>query len=223
MRSVLIPLTFAAMLGLGALQKPEVHAVAASLPLLDQAEAAELAEELADATEKQKICYGWDVTVDAQDGSVGGRDVGSNLGAGIPADTAPSCSQYAIFAATITYTDEWSEAEDSATFTVRSNLPGAALDIGDYVTERALLGELEDVAVIDATLTLPMLVADKGLAPYPDPASPATTPPPADAFPTDPPRSDFLRVWWPGLLLAAVSIFGGSGFLLSAFLEGRNR
>jgi hypothetical protein len=56
--------------------------VAHAYPFLDQGDAAELANELAEATDEQGICYGWQVSVDDQSGGPSGTDVGSNFGPG---------------------------------------------------------------------------------------------------------------------------------------------
>ncbi len=195
---------------------------AEALPVLDQLDAEDLAADLAAATQKQNICYGWDVTVDAQDGSPGGRDLGSSRGVGIPADTAPGCTRYAIFTAAITYTSQSSSKEDSASYHVRSNLPAAVFDLDEYVSRRGLLGDRDDQTVINAASILPLLVAEQGLAPYPDPVAPTTAAPPLGAAPTSSPGSDYLRTWWPILAIAAVPLLGGLGFLLWALMDREN-
>ena len=175
--------------------------------IFDQADADELAATLAEATEDQDVCYGWDVRVD--DAVAGASEsVGSNFGAGKPVSSG-SCREQVVFNAYITYTSESSESEDSATYDVvsssggptREDLDGLDLDFG------GLTGEDPDVVVGKAVVALPLLAADKGMA-KPIEAAPETGDAPADAALTDDPGSDWWResggvlLWGIGLLLA---------------------
>lgn len=165
-------------------------------PVFDPADAEELVDLLADATQVQGVCYEWDVTVEDQGGAEGGRSSGSGAGLGVAARTAPGCQDVVTFAATIVYTSESSDSEDSARADVRTNLAGgptlqALRDLG-LAGEGALVGEDADLAVFDAVAALPRLVADAGLAPavVATPAASAA----ADAGElSDDPGSDFLR------------------------------
>ena len=58
----------AAALALAMLVVPVAPAGAA--PILDDGDATELANALAEATEEQGVCYGWEVVVQDDDGSL---------------------------------------------------------------------------------------------------------------------------------------------------------
>jgi hypothetical protein len=174
--------------------------------IFDPADADDLAASLAEAYTDQNVCYGWQVTVN--DVSTTDKSVGSNFGAGKPV-TDGSCDKTVEFQATITYTSESSEAEDSASYDVTSTPPGVTRDDLDAlgIDFDGLTGEDPDVAIGKAVVALPLLAADKGLA---DPlaATPDNATPAADAQLTDDPDSDWWRdrggmlLWGVGLLLA---------------------
>ncbi len=175
--------------------------------IFDPADADELAATLAEATEEQDVCYGWDVSVD--DAVAGNsKSVGSNFGADRPVSSG-SCREHVVFNAYITYTSESSESEDSASYDVvsssgdvtREDLDGLELDLD------GLTGEDPDVVVGKAVVALPLLAADAGMAKAIE-ATPETADAPADAALTDDPGSDWWRdnggvlMWGIGLLLA---------------------
>lgn len=174
--------------------------------IFDPADADDLAATLADAYTQQNVCYGWDVTVD----NVGMTEsvVGSNFGAG-KSISSGDCDKSVEFQATITYTSESSESEDSASYDVTSNPTGVTRDDLDSlgIDFDGLTGEDPDVPIGKAIVALPLLAADAGLA---DPivATPDTAEPAADAQLTDDPGSDFWRdrggmlLWGIGLLIA---------------------
>jgi hypothetical protein len=173
--------------------------------IFDPADADELAAVLAEATDEQGVCYGWNVRVDNV--GVPEDSVGSNGGAGVPIDS--SCAKHVELTAQITYTSESSESEDSASFDVSSSPGGptkADLDALDLDWD-GLTGEDPDVVIGKAVTALPLLAADKGMA-KPIAAAPETGAAPADAQLTDDPGSDWWRgrggavLWGVGLLLA---------------------
>lgn len=136
--------------------------------ILEPADAAELSALLADATEVQGICYGWSVTIFNEDSAEQINDVGSNLGPGQDAaDDDEACPQHVTFTAEITYTSESGETEDYANFDILTNMP-EAVDHRDLsragISNGRLLGENEDLAIIDAASAMPLIMAERGLA-----------------------------------------------------------
>ena len=195
---------------------------AAAVPILAPADAEELALELEEATEVQGICYGWRVRVSDADRILTGEDVGSSRGVGKPAPDV-SCPRWMVFEATLTYTSESSESEDSATFRVFSNVTGAP-DEGHLrragVNAGALLGADDDVAVINATLALPALAAELQLAP-PLPLDRNADDIPEVDRPTGAPGSDWLRSYGDYLGLIGVLVVGGLAWAGWAWAAGR--
>jgi hypothetical protein len=201
------------------------HGVAAA-PVLDDPDAAELAEELRAATEEQGICYGWVVAVsdDSVFPPVNAADEGSSAGPGRPSPA--TCPRYIVLRAAVVFTSESSEAEDSASWQINSNVPGApAADaLGDLGLGAAdLLGDRDDVALWNAVLALPLLAAQQGLAPFVQ-LEPNPRPIPAADHPTGSPGSDFLRTTWPLLLGLSVLVLAGLlGLVLLLSLRARPR
>ncbi len=188
-------------------------APAGAVPILDAADATELAQALAEATEDQDVCYGWKVTVYDYGGGADGIDLGSSLGVGQPAVQA-ECPRYVVFEASITYTSASSEAEDSASFGVVSNIPGAptVADLRDNgISGGGLLGANDDQVVANATLLLPALMSEKGLA-EPIALEPNTQPLPASDRATGTPGSDWLRKYGSAVAVAALILLGGLGW-----------
>lgn len=185
--------------------------------LLEEGDAVELANKLAEATEDQDVCYGWIVTIDDQDRGFS-NEQGSSLGPSVsPAD--PACTPSVVFVAELLYTSELSEASDSASIRVESTLPGLALTGEDFapfgVTGRAFLGENDDVALVNAASALPLLVAEAGLAPPVQPEQTTGTIPAADG-PTGGGSSDKLRTYGSLYFLAITMIVGGIVWFIAA-------
>jgi hypothetical protein len=187
---------------------------AGALPILEPADATELAQALAEATDDQDVCYGWEVQVTDYGGSADGTDAGSSLGVG-PTAIETECERWVVFLAAITYTSELSESEDSARFDVRSNVAGAPTS-GDLVkwgiSSGGLLGGNDDQVVANATLLLPALMAEKGLAP------PITLEANTQALPsgdraTGTPGSDWMRKYGAAVGMATLTLIGGLGWL----------
>jgi hypothetical protein len=187
---------------------------AGALPIFEAADATELAQSLAEATEDQDVCYGWEVRVDDYSGrTADGVDEGSSLGVG-PTAIETQCDRWVIFDASIIYTSEASESEDSASFNVRSNIPGAPTS-GDLfqagISTGGLLGGNDDQVVANAVLLLPALLAEKGLAP------PITLEANTQALPsgdraTGTPGSDWLRKYGAAAGVAVLTLAGGLGW-----------
>ena len=138
---------------------------AAAGPVIDEPDAIELANTLVDAAEEHGICYGWEVTI--LDRGTPLADVGSNLGPGVSAIMAEGCDRYIVLSVSYVWTAETSESEDSASFAVRTNVPGAPTtsDLQDLGVDRAELLARDDLTVINATLALPALATERGLGP----------------------------------------------------------
>lgn len=156
--------TFA--MAMAALVAVLLPAPAGALPILESGDAEELVALLADATEAQDICYGWNVTIANEEAGSLLADSGS--GAGVDTRADENCDRWVIFRASLRYTSSSSEAEDSADFSVESNVPNAPTEfdlraIG--INGGRLLSDNDDLAIIDATSALPLLVADRGIAP----------------------------------------------------------
>jgi hypothetical protein len=185
-------------------------APASALPILERADATELAQALAEATEEQDVCYGWSVQVEDYSGGNSGLDVGSSLGVGKSA-ISTACDRYVVFEAFIVYTSEASEAEDSASYEITSNIPGApeADDLRRFgISSGGLLGGKDDEVLANAALALPALLAEKGLA---DPIvlEPNTAPLPSGDKSTGTPGSDWLRKYGAMFGIAALVLVGG--------------
>jgi len=184
---------------------------ASAVPILDAEDAAELAEELVEATAVQGICYGWDVTVHDAAGTYSGIDTDSSRGVGEPAQVPSACPRWMVFEAVLTYTSESSESEDSAVFRVESNVEGAPREedlrrVG--IDGDALLGVTDDLAIINATRALPALAAERGLAP-PLVLERNTAAIPAVDRPTSGPGSDWTRSYGDFILLSVLFMIGG--------------
>lgn len=165
-------------------------------PVLDTLTREELAAELAEATEVQRICYGYDLAVtDDSDGQWGGSWSASSLGDGITPYDSSSCTGTVVLHVGITYTSDSSESDDSASWDIESTLgppytselKRLGLEAGDLLDD----GKAE-TTLVNAVLALPVLVADAGLAPavVEDPSDLPSAP--ADALATQRPGSD----WW---------------------------
>ncbi len=198
----------------------------AAAPILEPADAEELAQTLAEASEDQDVCYGWEVQVIDESGTSSGLEAGSSQGPGRPLDRA-RCARYAVMQARVEYTSEYSEAEDSVSlFGIDSNLsrPPTVEQLADLgLDANALLSEQDDQALIDMTGVLPLLVAEAGEAPY-IPFQEPTEPIPASDRPTNSPPSDWWRTYWWVAALGALGVgvvVLGAGARLLSMLRGR--
>jgi hypothetical protein len=201
-----------ARVGLVALLLAAVLAAPAQAGIVSPEDAAELAQTLADAQDEQGVCYGWDVTNNFSDTS----DVGSSTsGPGvklIPLQT--TCPKGAvILQGSIDYACESCDSSDTASVSIAASVPnpptvddlkGLGLKAGD------LTGDNDDTTLLNMVNALPLLVADRGNAPY-VPYEPAKTVPAADHA-TGKPGSDLLRDTWIQLVLFGGLILVGPGF-----------
>lgn len=188
--------------------------------LLEPADAAELANVLADATEEQDVCYEWTVFIDDQDTGRTAVDRGSNAG---PGGVLVGCTNTVTLEASITYTCGSCESEDSAALDVRSTVPGVDEDglerLGFSASD--LLGDEDDLALFNMVSALPLLVAEatgKGV-PVETPASI-----PAQDRLTGDPGSDALREQWPWLVLwGGVALYAPIYLLRARGRENKRR
>ena len=186
---------------------------AEATPILDAAYAEEVAAQLAEATAVQGICYGWQVQIDDDDGTYSGTELGSSRGVDLAAEH-PSCPRFIVFRADLHYTSESSESSDSALFYVWANVGGGPDDedlrrVG--VSGEALLGNKDDLAIANAVLALPALVAEHGLAPPVPAVGTEGTIPAADRA-TGRPGSDWIRAYGAFVFLSAALLIGGLGW-----------
>ncbi|MBA2515852.1 MAG: hypothetical protein H0V22_00775 [Solirubrobacterales bacterium] len=179
--------------------------------LVERGDEVDLAQTLADAQEAQGVCYGWDIAVNGVPG-----DRGSSLdGPGVPLAIERCPKGYAILRAEVSYVCDSCEGEDSAGVTVDSNLPKppTTRDLERLGFSAAdLVGDKDDQAVIDMTGALPLLVAEKGNAPFV--AYEAAKDVPAQDKPTNTPGSDLLRDRAPVLILCVLLLLAGPAYLL---------
>ncbi|HEX2132099.1 MAG TPA: hypothetical protein VHH15_11115 [Actinophytocola sp.] len=192
--------------------------------IFEPADADDLAQKLEDAYQEQGVCYGWDVDVD----NVGSdqSSVGSNFGAGTDVDDGTGdCDGTVEFQASIRWTSESSELEDSATYQVVSSGSGPTtsdLDSLQIISAEGLAGETPAVEVYKAVSALPLLAAEAGLA---DPIEASPAPPSVaqadNAEPTDSPTSDFLRRSGGAFLFGLVLLVAGAVFAIWAFKTRR--
>lgn len=165
-------------------------------PVLDADGDADVAASLAEASQVQDVCYGYELLVSDQDtGQWGGTYAASNQGVGQRAVPGPGCTDAVELRAQISYTSSFSEAEDSARWVLTSTLPSLTID--DVEDLGLSAGDLLDddrseQALLNAVLALPRLAAEQA-GKDPVVLEPNTEPLPSDARPTGTPGSDWLR------------------------------
>lgn len=200
-----------------------VAAPAAQAQLLAPADAEELAQSLAEAKEDQDVCYGWQVSIDDENGTVT-EDAGSSLRPGSAVGlTGPDCPRYVLLLGRVDYTSELSEAEDSASWAIDSNLgkPPTVGELSDLGHEASgLLGDEDDEVLANAVGALPLLVADHGEA-KPVGFEPGNLPPEQAGKATGSTGNDFLREHWAALGLCVLLVLGGLAWLFAALQAGR--
>lgn len=173
-------------------------------PVFDAEDTADVTAALAEATSVQGVCYGWVLRVSDVDT---GRYSGTW---GTP--PGPSCPQgTVVLDARITYESTFSEAEDSADWTVESSIGG--FDIADVEALGLSASDLLDdgksaLTLQNAVLSLPRLAAETTDLP-PVVLEPNAEPLPPGAEPTGTPGSDWLRENGALLLLCVAAIAGG--------------
>ena len=193
-------------------------APAADAAVLTEEDAAELANSLAEATYVQGVCYGWRIDVLDPTGVEDGPEHGSSFGPGEPLDRSRSeCrdGRFAELVGFVRYTSESSEAEDSASWAVESNVadPPRIEEIEDLGYDTGdLLGDENDTAIVNAVGALPQLVADRGNA-RPVPFAPEPREPGTGGEPTGDPGSDLLREHKYTIGLLLLMTIGGLAWL----------
>ena len=191
-----------------------VLAAPAQAGIVSAEDAAELAQTLAEAQEEQDVCYGWNVTNNFSDSN----DVGSSRGgpgvALVPAQSA--CPKGAvILQGDIDYACSSCDSEDSASVSIASSLrdPPTVSDLEALgLKAGALTGDDDDTTLINMVEALPLIVADRGNAPYVEYEQTKTVP--AADHATGKPGSDVLRDTWIQLVLFGGLILAGPGFFL---------
>ena len=197
----------------------------AANPVLDPEDDADVAAALAEATQVQDVCYGYVLAVDDGDtGEWGGTYAASSAGEGRRATEGDDCREGVVeLVARITYTSDFSEAEDSASWDLVSDVPG--LSIADVEDQGLSAGDLLDdgssaTTLLNAVLSLPRLAAERaGVAPVV--LTPNASPLPEGAAPTGTPGSDWLRENLVLLALSVGAVLAGLVALAAAFPRGR--
>lgn len=183
-------------------------------------DAAELAQTLAEAQEEQDVCYGWSVGNDFAES----EDVGSSTGGpGVAlAASRSACRRGAVvLEGQIHYACGSCEDSDSARVSISSNLPDPPTvdDLKSLgLKAGALTGDKDDTTLVNMVEALPLLVADRGDAPYVEYEQAKTVP--ATDHATDKPGSDVLRDTWIQLVLFGGLIMAGPGFWLYKRRQG---
>ncbi len=197
----------------------------AANPVLDPEDDVDLVEALAEATEVQDVCYGYVLAVDDGDtGEWGGTYAASSRGTGVRPSDAPDCDDGVVeLVARITYTSDFSEAEDDASWDLVSDVPG--LTISDVEDQGLSAGDLLDdgrsaTTLLNAVLSLPRLAAERGGL-QPVVLTPNDEPLPEGATPTGTPGSDWLRENLVLLALSVGAVLAGLVALVAAFPRGR--
>lgn len=169
-------------------------------PVLDAEGEADLVASLAEATEVQGVCYGY--RLDVRDGDTG-RYSGVYSAWSVPGVPdgqflyrSPQCPAGVVaLEATIGYVSSFSEAEDSASWALISDLPAlttADLDLLGVQVGDLLQDDRSETALLNALLGLPRLATEQAGLP-PVVLEPNTAGLPEGARPTGTPGSDWLR------------------------------
>jgi hypothetical protein len=195
---------------LGCLAVALLAAAPAQAGIMSPDDAADLAQSLADAQEDQDVCYGWNVS----NNFGAGPDVGSSIGGpgAVLLDVSGSCKNgTVILTGSIDYSCGSCDSSDSASVSIQASGMANPPTVGDLeelgLKAGALTGDNDDTTLINMVEALPLIVADKGNAPYVE-YEPATAVPATDHA-TNKPGSDFLRDTWIWLLLCvALIVFG---------------
>ncbi len=199
----------------------------AANPVLDPEDDTEVAAALAEATEVQDVCYGYVLAVDDGDtGEWGGTYAASSAGEGVRAADADDCADGVVeLVARIQYTSEFSEAEDSASWDLLSDVPGLSIaDVEDQgLSAESLLDDGSSATtLLNAVLSLPRLAAERaGIEPVV--LEPNASPLPEGARPTGTPGSDWLREHLVLLALSVGAVLAGLVALVASFPRGRGR
>lgn len=192
-------------------------AVPAQAGILAPGDAADLAQSLADAQEEQEVCYGWEVRNNFSETDDLGSSTGGPDRALVPTLGTQGCAKgFVVLRGDVNYSCDSCESEDSASVSIAAVGMASPPTVGDLeaigLKAGDLTGDKDDTTLINMVEALPLLVADRGNAPY-LPYEPATGVPAADHA-TGKPGSDFLREEWGFLLLFGVLLLGGPGYYI---------
>lgn len=189
-------------------------------PITDDTTKQEIVDSLAEATEVQGVCYGWQLRVEDYDtGQFTGEFTLSDAGI----DTVPDparCQKAVVLEAVITYTSSSGEVEDFARWEVANlgvNGP-TSMDLERLgLKASALLSDSKsELAFTNAVLSLPGLTSELGgVPPLILPTERAT--PPTDARATDRPGSDRLRERGGTVLLLVLLILAALAWAVVSF------
>jgi hypothetical protein len=186
--------------------------------LLDAGDRVELASSLAEAAEDSGVCFGYVASLGGS-GAADRAETLSNAGPGRAPNVADCPKGSLILQVRLTYTSSSSESDDSASFSVVSDVPGLSSSVATQrlkdlsgVDDGDLLGNDDDHALRNATAALPLVLDDA--TPAELPASTGTAPN-GDHL-TGSPGSDWVRAHGVGiavavllLVLAVVLVLGG--------------
>ena len=201
-------------------------ASAMAVPVLEEGDATELANQLAEATEAQGVCYGWSVAVEDQTGGPSGVDEGSNLGPDVPVPAQdPACERRVVLQGQVVYTCESCEAEDASVADVQASFP-AAPTLADVEAlgfdDAALKNDDGDTVLVNMVGALPLLTAsDPSVEPVPFETEGAARPGPDDVPTGRPSTPDWLRDSAGALALCAALILGGLLWFVKLRRDGR--
>ncbi|WP_106399415.1 hypothetical protein [Actinocorallia populi] len=132
---------------------------------LSPADTARLVERLQEASQRQRVCYGWEV--DADTGAP--VEIGSNLGVGVDARQDPvRCPRWVVLEARFTYqSKEWT----GVSYSIEDSFPRKDFRITDLyahdVVEPTDLGDRVTAELADGIGSLPLLAAQEDLRPVP--------------------------------------------------------
>ncbi|MEU9505701.1 hypothetical protein AB0D32_05405 [Micromonospora sp. NPDC048170] len=193
-----------------------------TVPPPTSTERADTVAILARAAESQGICYGWQL----EDRYAKVVNVGSNLGDGVSVEDNPACPRWVRVTGDVYYTPQSSESNDSAYVSVGGSDDFTRSDL--RAVERGLerFGLTEEVylddpgwAVTRSAVSLPLLVAERGLA---EPAPVATAAPAATPAALPDAGNDLWRDRW-GYLLAVAGLLLVTGLLVAVGMWQRRR
>ncbi|MEV6706165.1 hypothetical protein [Micromonospora wenchangensis] len=177
---------------------------------------------LVQAAESQGICYGWRL----ERSSGAEVSVGSNLGDGVPVTGDARCPRWVEVRARIMYTSSSSESNDWATVTVsgsddldRADLWAVDAGLDRFGLDTDTFVDDPGWAICRAAVTLPLLVAEAGVAP---PAATPSADPAAPAGALPDAGNDFWRDRW-GWLLATAGLLLVAALLITVGFVQRGR
>lgn len=189
--------------------------------LIDAADRVELASTLAEATEESGVCFGYVVRL----GGSGASDREETLSNAGPDRQPTSCQGGTVLLqVSLTYTSESSESEDSASYSIATDVPGLTSslatkrvkDLSD-VDDDDLLGDKDDLALRNLTAALPLIL--DGAEPA-ELAAPAAQAPNGDRL-TGSPGSDWMRENGLGIGVAFVLLIVAVGLVVGGVLGRR--